>query len=299
MLVDLVGLGLEFVATDATEDFVESLFGLTEEVESSTKNNRVDKAVIPSRCGKAHGNLLRQDVLRAEVVLDFGRVVLGFFTDFVVFCDPDFACFDTIAEPTGHEKNALDFFLKKHQCGLFLWRDNWVWIRAIQGFFQNENTAAAEAVRDNVILELVVHPAGSAAAEQREVGIANFDFATLSRALLKLRFVPDGSQKSDHLGVDVLAAEELFEFTDERAGLPVGNIFAVHFPCNLILGHVVDQRLARAGLWRNRNAFDQFRQPLGHIHCSGFPCSRISHQDDVEIREYSKEALRHEALLAQ
>lgn len=131
MLVDLVGLGFEFVSSNSAKNLVQSFLCFSEKLESSSKHNRVDNAVIPSRCRKTHRDFLREDVLAAKIMLNFGAVVFGFFTDFVVFGNPKETGLGGVAETAGNEEDTLDLFFKKYQSGFLLGGYDGVWIRTV------------------------------------------------------------------------------------------------------------------------------------------------------------------------
>lgn len=174
----------------------------------------------------------------------------------------------------------------------------WPGVELPQGFFKNEDSPSGEAVSDDVLPKLLVHPVWSAAPKHGEVRVVDDDLTTFASSLLVNHFVPNRGEEANHRTVDVLTAEEFLHLCDEGGGLPVANFFPIITRDDFILRHVIEQPFPATTLCCNWHSPVEPNEPLGYVHSRTLPHPRVSHQNNVEVREDCEVALWNTTLLS-
>lgn len=102
------------------------------------------------------------------------------------------------------------FRLVAKQCKLLklLWRRNWPRIKRVKFLFKRKDGTTAKAVSNDVLFELLVHPAGGTTSQHTEKGVVNHDLPTFTCPLLKNGLVPNCSQKTNHACVNVFTTKK-------------------------------------------------------------------------------------------
>lgn len=100
----------------------------------------------------------------------------------------------------------MSLFRKERESLEVLLTTLWPRVQQVKAVLKGEDSAARETICYHVLLEILVHPARSATAEEGEVGVIDGDNPTFPRSLLEYVLIPDGREETNDSLIQMLTA---------------------------------------------------------------------------------------------